>query len=144
MTAELLDRFPTDVVVAEVKRIGPGEPSRKVFQETLVEIIEDTYVAFRRAMEFMVLNTTCQCNACANINTLDLKFFVHHGSYAIQKLGAHEELIGEDVNTAFRLMKCFFDRNQDKMAMFSLQFANQVLSLMVCRKPLGDDLYVKI
>ena len=35
--------------------------------QTFVELIEDTYVAFRRAIDLMVVNTTCECNACRNI-----------------------------------------------------------------------------
>ena len=79
--------------------------SRPVQGQAFVEMIEDTYVAFRRAINQMVLNTTCECNACANINRLDLKFFVHHGTFSIQKLDAHEELVGHDVNAIFRMTK---------------------------------------
>ena len=79
--------------------------SRPVHGQAFIEMIEDTYVAFRRAINQMVLNTTCECNACANINALDLKFFVHHGTFSIQKLDAHEELVGHDVNTIFRMAK---------------------------------------
>ncbi len=73
--------------------------------QTFVELLEDTYVAFRRMIDLMVLNTTCQCNACANINTLDLKFFVHYGSFRLQKLDAHSELLGSDVIVIHRLLK---------------------------------------
>jgi len=73
--------------------------------QTFVEMLEDTYVSFRRAIELMVLNNTCRCNACANIANLDLKFFVHHGTFTLQKLDAHEELVGTDVNTIHRLLK---------------------------------------
>jgi hypothetical protein len=73
--------------------------------QTLVEMIEDTYVAFRRAIEQMVINTTCQCNACANISTLDLKFFVHHGTFSISPLRGTDELVGSSVNELFRLLK---------------------------------------
>jgi hypothetical protein len=38
--------------------------------QTLVEMIESLYVAFRRAIDSMVLNTQCTCNACANIGNL--------------------------------------------------------------------------
>ena len=79
--------------------------SRPVQGQAFIEMIEDTYVAFRRAINQMVLNTTCECNACANINALDLKFFVHHGTFSIQKLSTHEELVGHDVNTIFRMTK---------------------------------------
>jgi hypothetical protein len=73
--------------------------------QTFVEMIEDTYVAFRRAIDLMVLNTTCDCNACRNINTLDLKFFVHYGEFGIQKLDNHDEMVGADVIVIHRLLK---------------------------------------
>ncbi len=73
--------------------------------QTFVELMEDTYVAFRRAIELMVMNNSCRCNACANISSLDLKFFVHHGEFGIQKLGGHDELVGSDVNLLHRLLK---------------------------------------
>lgn len=73
--------------------------------QTFVEMIENTYVAFRRAIELMVLNNTCRCNACANVSSLDLKFFIHFGTFGIQRLGEHDELVGSDVNLIHRLLK---------------------------------------
>lgn len=73
--------------------------------QTFVELLEDTYVAFRRSIELMVLNNTCRCAACANVSALDLKFFVHYGTFGIQKLGGHDELVGSDVNLLHRLLK---------------------------------------
>lgn len=73
--------------------------------QTFLELIEDTYVAFRRALELMVLNTTCSCNACKNLGALDLKFFLHYGSFGLQNLGGHQELIGSDVILIHRLLK---------------------------------------
>ena len=73
--------------------------------QMLVEMIEDTYVAFRRAVEQMVLNTTCQCNACANISTLDLKFFLHFGTFSISPLRGKDELLGPAVIEIHRLLK---------------------------------------
>ena len=73
--------------------------------QAFVEMIEQTYVAFKRAIDLMVMNTSCSCNACANINTLDLKFFIHHGEFVLQELGGGEELVGSDVNLVHRLMK---------------------------------------
>lgn len=73
--------------------------------QTFLETLEDTYVSFRRAIELMVLNNTCECNACANVSSLDLKFFVHYGSFALQTVGDSEELIGRDVNLIHRLLK---------------------------------------
>jgi hypothetical protein len=76
-----------------------------VTAQTFVEMVEDTYVAFRRTIDLMVLNNTCLCNACANVSSLDLKFFVHHGSFALQQLGEREQLVGSDVNLIHRLLK---------------------------------------
>ncbi len=73
--------------------------------QTFVEMLEDTYLSFRRQVELMVRNTTCPCNACRNIGTLDLKFFVHSGEFGVQRLDAHDELVGSDVNLIHRLLK---------------------------------------
>jgi hypothetical protein len=73
--------------------------------QTFVESIEETYVAFRRAIELMVLNNSCRCNACANVSSLDLKFLVHYGSFAFQQLGDRDELLGTDVILIHRLLK---------------------------------------
>lgn len=73
--------------------------------QTFVEVIEDCYTAFRAAVERMVLNNTCRCNACANIPNLDLKFFVHYGAFALQRIRDREELVGSDVNLIHRLLK---------------------------------------
>jgi hypothetical protein len=73
--------------------------------QTLVEAIEQTYVVFRRALRQMVLNTSCRCNACKNIPNLDLKFFVHHGEFGLQKLGSRVDLVGTDVTLLHRLAK---------------------------------------
>jgi hypothetical protein len=73
--------------------------------QTFLEVIEDTYVAFRKAIEQMVLNNTCRCKACANISSLDLKFFIHYGTFAIQQIIDHDELVGSDVNLIHRLLK---------------------------------------
>lgn len=73
--------------------------------QSLLDMIETTYASFRKALELMVLNTTCPCNACRNLPNLDLKFFVHFGSYMTQKLGNFTELLGNDVNLVHRLAK---------------------------------------
>lgn len=73
--------------------------------QSLLDMIETTYASFRKALELMVLNTTCPCNACRNLPNLDLKFFVHFGSYMTQKLENFTELVGNDVNLVHRLAK---------------------------------------
>lgn len=73
--------------------------------QTFLEMIEVTYVAFRKALDLMVLNTSCTCNACRNLPNLDLKFFAHYGEYSIQDFGDIQELVGPDVNLVHRLVK---------------------------------------
>ena len=95
----VISRLAGDAVISYGLREGFVEG------QTLVEMLEDTYVSFRRTIELMVRNTTCTCNACRNIKSLDLKFFVHFGMFAIQRLDAHDELVGSDVNLVHRLLK---------------------------------------
>lgn len=76
-----------------------------VTAQTFLERIEETYVEFRRAIDLMVLNNTCKCNACTNVSALDLKFLVHYGSFAIQPVGDRTQLVGTDVNLIHRLLK---------------------------------------
>ena len=73
--------------------------------QMLVDLIDATYVEFRRALDLMVLNTSCNCLACRNIANLDLKFFVHYGTFALEPLPNYVELIGTDVNLIHRLTK---------------------------------------
>lgn len=73
--------------------------------ETLLEFLEDMYVAFRDKQVSMKRATTCTCLACQSIPTLDLKFIAHHGDYIVQHVGEIRELVGSDVNLIHRLTK---------------------------------------
>jgi hypothetical protein len=73
--------------------------------ETLVDFIESMYVAFRDKQLSMKRATTCTCNACRNIPSLDLKFFLHCGDFIRQTVANIKELVGSDVNLIHRLTK---------------------------------------
>lgn len=73
--------------------------------ETLLELIESTYVAFRDRQKTMQRNATCTCDACRAIPLLDLKFVVHYGEYILQEVMGREKPIGSCVNLAHRLLK---------------------------------------
>jgi hypothetical protein len=73
--------------------------------ETLVECLESTYTVFRDHIRGIVHRTTCECNACRAIPTLDLKFIVHYGNYIMQQVSGIKELVGTEVNRLFRLTK---------------------------------------
>lgn len=73
--------------------------------ETVLELVESTYVAFRDRQTDIRRATTCTCRACQNIPRLDLKFILHHGDYVIQQIREIRELVGSDVNLVHRLLK---------------------------------------
>ena len=80
---------------------------REVFARggTLIDFVEAIYVAFRDKQLSMKRATTCTCNACRNIPTLDLKFFLHCGDFIQKKVADIKELVGSDVNLIHRLTK---------------------------------------
>jgi class 3 adenylate cyclase len=73
--------------------------------ETLLELIERTYLAFRDHVDVAFRNTTCRCKACSAIPTLDLKFVAHFGDFVVQNVAGIRELVGSDVNLVHRLLK---------------------------------------
>ena len=72
---------------------------------SLVTLIEGTYFAFRHRQSVIDRATTCTCDACRKIPTLNLKFVVHHGSYVVHEVAGSKELVGPDVIVAHRLLK---------------------------------------
>jgi hypothetical protein len=73
--------------------------------ERVLEAIERCYCEFSDRKVEIVRRTTCQCRACANIGTLDLKFVGHFGQFLPQRVGAMEDLAGPDVIVVHRLLK---------------------------------------
>ena len=95
----IISRLEGDAVISYT-------PQASILQsQTMLEMVEGCYVAFKRALELMAINTTCTCNACKNMRKLDLKFFLHYGTFGLQPLPAYTELIGNDVNLIHRLTK---------------------------------------
>jgi len=73
--------------------------------EAMLELIENTYIAFCRRRDSSQRRTTCDCRACQSMPSLELKFFVHHGDYIVQHISGIRELVGSDVNLIHRLTK---------------------------------------
>lgn len=104
----LIDQTKPPLVISRLEgdAVISYSPEASFLQgQTMVEIIENTYVKFREARQRMRLNTSCDCNACQNTPNLDLKFFVHYGTYILQKITNYTELVGSDVNAVHRLIK---------------------------------------
>jgi len=72
---------------------------------TLLDSIERSYFAFRARQRDIAHATSCTCDACKQIPTLDLKFIVHHGSFVRREVAGNEELTGRDVIVLHRLSK---------------------------------------
>ena len=71
----------------------------------LQDTIEHCYIAFRRRLRDIGQASQCDCNACTYIPRLDLKFVVHHGLIARQRMAGREELVGREVIVVHRLLK---------------------------------------
>jgi len=80
-------------------------PAPTVDCSLLQDTIEAAYFKFRRRLRDIRQASNCECDACRQIPTLDLKFIIHHGQIARQVMSGHEELIGRDVILIHRLLK---------------------------------------
>ena len=95
----VISGFRGDAIFLYVPETNFCEP------QSLLETLENLYIAFADTRRQMVHNTTCPCRACRNISRLDLKMVIHYGEYSIQKLGDREELLGADVIVPHRMLK---------------------------------------
>ena len=71
--------------------------------------LRDQLVAIRRAFvdrrERLAADRTCSCDACTQTDQLTLKFVVHAGEVALQRVKRLTELAGVDVILVHRLLK---------------------------------------
>jgi class 3 adenylate cyclase len=73
--------------------------------EGLLEVLEQTYLAFRDLVDTIDRRSTCRCSACRSVGLLDLKFIVHFGEFILQAVAGGRKPLGSDVNLAHRLLK---------------------------------------
>lgn len=71
----------------------------------IMDTVESAYFAFQKRLRDIAHSTSCECNACVRIPSLDLKFFVHDGEYVVRRIARSEELTGSDVILVHRLSK---------------------------------------
>jgi hypothetical protein len=71
----------------------------------LIDAVEASYLTFRRRLRSIDQATSCDCNSCRLAPRLDLKLFVHHGSYVRSRIAGRDELAGSDVILVHRLLK---------------------------------------
>ncbi len=80
-------------------------PGGVVDGSMLLDTVERCYFGFRRRRRDVRQATTCECNACARIPDLDLKFVLHHGPALVQEVADRQELLGIDAVVVHRLTK---------------------------------------
>lgn len=73
--------------------------------ETFLAICERLYNAFALRRQDIVANTSCPCQACANVGGLDLKIIAHHGQFDEMRIGPVTDLSGADVILVHRMTK---------------------------------------
>ena len=71
----------------------------------LLDTIEECYFSFRNRLVGIERATSCDCNACAKLPELDLKFVIHAGEFIRRPSAGGEELTGSSVIVAHRLLK---------------------------------------
>jgi hypothetical protein len=96
---------PFEVSKLEGDAVFAHMPTSAIDAPMLFDTVESTYFAFRRRLRDVVHATTCDCDACVLIPTLDLKFVVHSGVYVVRRIARTEELTGADVVLVHRLLK---------------------------------------
>ncbi|HEX5029349.1 MAG TPA: DUF2652 domain-containing protein [Gaiellaceae bacterium] len=67
--------------------------------------LQACYADFRQRVGSAQEIWPCWCDACANIEQLDLKFVLHSGPFVLQEIAGQRELIGSEVVIAHRLLK---------------------------------------
>ncbi|MEW6403363.1 MAG: DUF2652 domain-containing protein [Chloroflexota bacterium] len=64
--------------------------------ENLYRLVEDTYVGFKGNLTEISSHITCNCAACRDVTSLDLKFMVHYGEYILSRVQKKPMLYGLD------------------------------------------------
>jgi uncharacterized protein YndB with AHSA1/START domain len=67
------------------------------------------YDAFRRRLRDAAHLTTCTCEACVQMSSLDLKIILHTGDYVTHQVAGRTEVAGSDVILVHRLLKNSID-----------------------------------
>ena len=72
---------------------------------SLLDVVDDAFVAFEARRGALAADDSCRCRACRTVGNLDLKIIAHHGPFLRQTVAGHRQLGGADVILAHRLLK---------------------------------------
>lgn len=105
----IIDRCqpPVELVELEGDAVYVHLPADQASAQLLLDRIDGTYFAFAAQRELIQSRYTaaCNCEACAGVPALDLKFVVHYGQFVLQHLAGQAKPIGPDVILVHRLLK---------------------------------------
>lgn len=73
--------------------------------EAVLACLAACYAGFRARLGGARSVWACRCDACARVDSLDLKFVLHAGPFVIQQMRGGTELVGSEVVMAHRLLK---------------------------------------
>ena len=82
-----------------------GEASDGIAQEVIQQVGRFSDAFTSRSSELTGCNNMCPCDACSQASQLRLKTIVHNGEIAVKQVRGFEELAGEPVILAHRLLK---------------------------------------
>ena len=101
------------------------------------------FSAFHAKAEELSRNrSNCPCDACQHILDLRLKAVLHHGVVAIRKIRQFEELTGEDVIMAHRLLKNSVSKPE--YILMSVSFHRLAGDLAGYQSEKGEETYVDL
>jgi hypothetical protein len=72
---------------------------------SVLDRLEDAFVAFRNRQRELEADESCGCKACRSVGDLDLKIVAHHGRFLRQMVGDRSQAAGVNVILAHRLLK---------------------------------------
>ena len=87
-----------------------GGESSALPHTRLLAVLEEAFAAFKSRQQVMQAADTCQCGACQQIGTLDLKMVVHHGPFLRHTVGGRSRVTGTAVILVHRLLKNGLER----------------------------------
>lgn len=71
----------------------------------VLDCLHECYAAFKGRLAGARDVWSCRCDACARVDSLDLKFVLHAGPFIIQSMRGGTELVGSEVVMVHRLLK---------------------------------------
>jgi uncharacterized protein DUF2652 len=82
-----------------------GPDSALGSRQSLLDVLERAFAAFRRRRQELAADESCRCAACRSVGSLDLKIVLHHGQFLRQEVGGRSQAAGADVILTHRLLK---------------------------------------